>query len=138
MPDRLAEQAKILADRVSALSTAVDKLDRRTGRSEKTVALVVFGLLLDLALSLTVGIVLFQLNAANNEIRATQAREAQTRQEALCPLYGLILGSYNPNSRPEGEARDKYVQQFDIMRTAYAALDCTGPAGDLVPPRTPR
>lgn len=127
----LTAQAKVLADRVGGLSLAVEHLDRRTIRSEKVVAAVVVGLLLDLVLSVVVAVVLVQLNNSNAEITATQLREQHTRQDALCPLYSLILGSYRPESRPEGPDRQAYIDQFKVMREAYAALDCQTP---LVPP----
>lgn len=131
----LTAQARLLADRVSALSTAVETLDRRTNRGEKVVVAVVAALALTIILSVTVAIVLFQLQDNSERIAAAQEREAHTRQDALCPLYGLILGSFNPDSRPEGPAREQYIHQFDVMRQAYAALDCSGP---LVPPATRR
>lgn len=127
----LTAQARVLADRVGALSTAVEQLDRRTNRSEKVVIAVIIGLLLDLVLSVTVAVVLLQLRDNDAQIAATQEREQHTRQDALCPLYSLILGSYNPESRPEGPARQTYIDQFKVMREAYDALDCTAP---LIPP----
>jgi hypothetical protein len=135
MPERLTERAKVLADRVGALSDAVEHLDQRTNRGEKAVIGVVAGLVLSVALSVIVGIVLVKQQTITDQISVTQEREAHTRQDALCPLYSLILGSYNPNSRPEGDARQAYIDQFKVMRQAYDALDCTAP---LVPPPTPR
>lgn len=135
MPDRLLEQAKVLADRVGALSDAVALLDIRTNRSERVVIGVIIGLALTIVLAIALGIAFIQLHSNAATLAATQERELRTRQEALCPLYGLILGSFNPQSRPEGEAREKYIKQFEVMRTAYDVLDCAGP---LVPPPIPR
>jgi hypothetical protein len=131
----LTAQARVLADRVGGLSDAVEQLDRRTNRGEKVVIGVIVGLTLDLILSIVVGVVLIQLQGTTQIVSETQAREARTRQDSLCPLYRLILGTYNPDSRPEGDARQTYIDQFKIMREAYAALDCAGP---LVPPAAPR
>lgn len=135
MPDRLLEQARVLADRVGALSDAVELLDHRTNRSERFAIWATAVLALTIALSIALGVAFIQLHNNAENVAATQEREARTRQEALCPLYSLILGSYNPDSRPEGEARQKYIDQFAVMRTAYDSLDCTGP---LVPPPGPR
>jgi len=134
MPDRLIEQAKVLADRVGALSDAVEHLDRRTNRGERAVIWMAAGLGLVLILSIIVGIGFIQLRDNTVTVTDIQAREEHTRQDALCPLYSLILGSYRPESRPEGDARQTYIDQFKVMRQAYAALDCTTP---LVPPATP-
>lgn len=127
MSDDLAEQAKVLADRVGALSGAVEQLDQRTNRSEKVVIAVVAVLLLTLFLSIIVAFVLLQQRDTQHDVASAVARESKTRQEGLCPLYGLLLGTYKPESRPEGEARQLYMEQFDVMRTAYATLDCKGP-----------
>lgn len=121
----LAERANALADKVSGLSLAVTQIGRRTDRSEKLTLAVGLGLALDLVLS---GVVAFALNG----LYAVRDREDATRQQALCPLDSLILGSYAPDSRPEGEQRNKYVAAFGEMRVAYESLNCRG---DLVPPR---
>jgi hypothetical protein len=135
MPDRLLEQARVLADRVGALSHAVEKLDQRTNRSERAVVGVVLGLALTIMVAIALGIAFIQLSRNSEILAEAEARELRTREGALCPLYSLILGSYNPESRPEGEARQKYIDQFVVMRAAYDVLDCTGP---LVPPAAPR
>lgn len=135
MPDRLLEQAKVLADRVGGLSEAVEQLDRRTNRSEKVVIGVVVGLVLTIALAIALGIGFIQLRVTADDVAETEARETRTREETLCPFFSLVLGSYNPDSRPEGEARQIYVEQFEAMRLGYAALECTAP---LVPPASPR
>jgi hypothetical protein len=131
MPDRLLEQAKVLADRVGGLSAAVEQLDRRTNRSERVVIVVTIVLALTIITAIALGVAFIQLRANAEDVAVTQAREARTRQEALCPLYSLILGNFNPESRPEGPDREKYIEQFDVMRRAHRALDCAGP---LVPP----
>jgi hypothetical protein len=133
MTDDLVQQAKVLADRVGAFSVAVEQLDHRTNRSEKIVVVVVAVLVLTLLLALIVGAVLIQQRETQQDVTAAVARESKTRQEGLCPLYALLLGTYKPESRPEGEARQLYIEQFQIMRTAYATLDCKG---RVVPPAT--
>jgi hypothetical protein len=55
----------------------------------------------------------------------------RTTQQALCPVFALLIGGYNPDSRPAGAARDTYNQQFQLFSQAYAALDCNNP---IVPP----
>lgn len=58
------------------------------------------------------------------------------RLDALCPVLALTVGSYNPDSRPEGPARDAYIAAMDVMRHAYQDTACADVA-PLVPPRTP-
>jgi hypothetical protein len=121
----LAARANALAEKVGELSLAVAQIGRRTDRSEKLTLAVGLGLALDLVLSAIVAFALHSLYEVKD-------REDATRQQALCPLYSLILGSYAPNTRPAGEERDKYEAAFVEMGNAYASLNCRGP---LVPPR---
>lgn len=52
-------------------------------------------------------------------------------QESLCPVFALLIGGYNPESRPEGAARDAYNQQFAQFSASYQALTCRN---GIVPP----
>lgn len=131
----LVAQAQKLAETVGALVTAVDKLDERTNRSERIVIGVVFGVLLSVVLSIAVGLIVWTQINTNGRLQATIDREAATREQALCPLYSLIVGSYNPGSRAEGEDRQQYEATFQAMRDAYDSLDCPG---GVVPPAQPR
>lgn len=127
----LIEHAALLTDKVGGLSLAVEQLDRRTVRGERITMGVVFGLALDLILSVAVALVLTNLVSTNDRLQGAIDREAETRQGALCPLYSLVLGGYNPNSRPAGADRDSYNATFDVMRKSYDVLDCNTP---LTPP----
>jgi hypothetical protein len=62
-------------------------------------------------------------------------RQADTdsRIDGLCPLFALIIGGADPESRPEGPARDQYNATIRVITQAYSQLDCLDP---LVPPRT--
>lgn len=128
----LAQQAKVLADTVGSLALAVDQLDRRTNRSERMTIAVAFGLVIDLVLSIAVAVLIGNLFTINGQLQQSIAREATTRQQALCPLYGLLLGSYNPTSRAAGPDRDAYNKAFITLRDGYESLDCASP---IVPPR---
>lgn len=128
----LVTQAQALADTVGVLADAVDNLNRRTGKTERTTIFVVLGLAVDLVLSVAVAVLVSSQISVSGDVQAAIAREASTRQDALCPLYGLLLGSYNPTSRAEGTARDQYNEAFRVMRGAYDSLDCATP---VVPPR---
>jgi hypothetical protein len=128
----LATQAQALADTVGVLATAVDNLNQRTGKTERTTIFVVVGLVIDLVLSVAVAVLVSSQVSASTDLQSAVARETSTRQDALCPLYGLLLGSSNPTSRAEGSARDQYDEAFRVMRRAYDTLDCANP---VVPPR---
>lgn len=128
----LAIQAKALADTVGVLAEAVDNLNRRTNKTERNTILVALGLGVDLVLSIAVAVLVTSQISVAGDLQSAIARETSTRQDALCPLYGLLLGSYNPTSRAEGAARDQYNKAFQVMQAAYNSLDCATP---VVPPR---
>lgn len=128
----LVTQAQALADTVGVLASAVDNLNKRTGKTERTTIFVALGLAVDLVLSVAVAVLVWSQISVYGDVQTAIARESSTRQEALCPLYGLLLGSYNPASRAEGTARDQYNEAFRVMRIAYDTLDCVNP---VVPPR---
>lgn len=122
----LAEQAQVLSEQVQDLAVSTTRLANRTTRAERVTAIVVIGLILDIILSVAVGFALLGQVQTNTALQAAVDREAQTRQVALCPVYGLVLGGYNPNSRAAGPDRDAYIASFKVMTKAYESLDCTG------------
>lgn len=128
----LTEQAKVLTDKVGSLTLAVEHLDRRTNRTERVQMWVVFGLLLDLVLSVAVALVVTNQFSQAADLRHAVERERVTREQGLCPLYALLVGSYNPSSRTPGPDRDNYTKAFQTMRDAYEALECKQAP---VPPR---
>lgn len=131
----LVTQAAALTEKMGVLTDAVVELDRRSNRNQRVVIGVVFGLLVDLVLSVAVVLTLASQISTNDRLQSTINREAATREQALCPLYSLIVGSYNPTSRAAGEDRERYEATFQAMRTAYDSLDCPG---QPVPPAQPR
>lgn len=133
MTGPLTEQARLLGERIAGLSLAVEQLDRRTNRSEKITIGVVFGLILDLILSVAVALVLGAQFSTNAKLEDANTRLEATVTEGICPVYGLVLGSYNPLTRKEGAERDAYVQSFKVMNEAYKSLKC--PTA-IVPPRS--
>lgn len=58
-------------------------------------------------------------------------QQDRTTQQAFCPVFGLLLGGYNPESRPPGPDRDAYNATFATFTTSYQALECDSP---IVPP----
>lgn len=124
--DRLAGDVAGLSERVDKLSLSLDQLGRRTSRTERLTTRNALVAALLVAALLIVGWVAYgQQQTAN--------RLGDVTQLSLCPVFKLVLGGYDPQSRPAGDARAQYEQQFSVMRDAYARLQCTG---ELVPPRT--
>ena len=124
--EELKRQTRLLDDDVKNLTGKVSRLGDRLNKVDRDKRWLIAGLLLIVALVALVAFVAFR---AENTARETDA----LRGDVLCPLYGLILGGYDPNSRPEGDARRKYEETFAVIRQGYGVLRCTNP---LVPPRT--
>lgn len=131
--ERLASRADLLGEKVDSLTYEVSHLNRRQGRTERLSVRTASVLALLIVLAMLVGVLAWQQWVTRDQVAQLVQREVKTRDEALCPLAALLLGTYDPSSRPEGPARDKYEENFRIQRSAYAALNCTNP---VVPPRT--
>jgi hypothetical protein len=97
----------------------------RNNRSRRWIVASLAALLLLLA---GVGFVAFQS-------AQTARAQAELRSDVLCPLYGIFLGSYDPGSRPEGDARRKYDDAYQQIRQGWQIMRCAGTA-PIVPPRT--
>lgn len=121
----LARSADDLREEVGRLRLAVEQLDVRTSRAE-----LVSGRAAGAAASLLILLALMGWVVWQQYQTAT--RLESLTQRALCPVFALVVGGYDPSTRPEGEARERYSENFDVMRGAYDELRCAAP---LVPPR---
>ncbi|QJY46643.1 hypothetical protein [Pseudonocardia broussonetiae] len=124
--DELKARAKALGDDVEALTESVDRLAERQTKTEQNNRALVVALLLVVALGGFVGYVAFRAERAIDDGIAV-------RQDVLCPVFDLVVGGYDPESRPAGPARETYIENQRVMREARDSLDCRG---DLVPRRT--
>lgn len=152
----LAEQVQVLAGQVEELTDSNEALAESNDYREKVVRWLkwVTWVHVVFTLGLTTGgwfIGSTQRDIQDNqdEIKATNARLEATnaRLEAAiarleisvgesCSFYGLIIGSYRPESRPPGQDRETYEDNFDRMRLSFQRLKCD--PGSIVPPAIPR
>ena len=123
MIDDLGSRAEQLRTEVAGLRADVQSLRDRTVRGEKR--------LVHLALA----VVLVLLLAGATAVTAYRGLATDRRLDAFCPVLALVVGGYDPSTRPAGPARDKYEASFAVMRQAYAELGCDR-SSPLVPPRT--
>lgn len=152
----LTEEVSLLRRAVTAFNESLKAILARTEDAEKSISRsktaikwtkVVAYFDLFLTVVLLVGGFLFK--NAQDEIQETNARleATNTRLEAAiarleisvgesCSFYGLIIGSYRPESRPPGQDRATYESNFEIMRRSYRVLNCD--PNSIVPPATPR
>lgn len=127
--DELKRQTRELDDDVKRLTQEVHRLNRRVDRTDRDKRWLVVGLLL------VVGMVALVAYAAW-QAQITAARQDELRNDVLCPLYGIFLGSYDPKTRdknPDPMARQKYEDTFVQIRSGWNLMQCTTP---IVPPRS--
>lgn len=137
----LAVIAAKLGAKVDRLTDAVDRLDKRyavlesrTGTVERRSARTVAGALLVVAALVIGGLLGYSQVVTSDRLSTVVEDQRRVTQEVLCPLFALVLGGYDPDSRPAGAARDQYVQAFGEFSRLYTKLQCTAPT---VPPREP-
>lgn len=125
-PERLGAQAGALAeavtglrrtvteltDRLAAQESVVDRQTRRIARQRAAIWVVAVLLLVVLGGGLLVGKQV-QLTAAQN----------RTTDEVLCPLLGLFLASYRPETQPP-DRLDFYERAFTELRRMHGVLSC--------------
>jgi hypothetical protein len=141
--DRLDQHVEILGSKIdqnteglAAAVLALSQMNTRQDRTERNSRWVLAGAVLLLGAFLVLGWVTWQQHQTSQRLSAVVDR-------SLCPLYGLIVGSYNPETRQlntdgtfEGSDRQKYIQSYQDpnvgMFAAADALECKG--NILVPP----
>lgn len=123
---RLNEQLKESSKRLDALAKRNVALGSRSRTHSWWILGTAAGLLLDVILT-------FVLFVFFDRQQETSARLERSIGES-CAFYALILGSYRPESRPEGPARAEYEASFVRMRRSYDVLECVDP---IVPPAIP-
>jgi hypothetical protein len=125
--DRLTETLKELGER----QTRTERLSTRTAVAAViAIAILAGGSWLGYRQVVTSG----QLSMVVGEQQQTAEDQRRVTEDALCPVFALLIGGYDPSSRPEGPAREQYERTFQTFRTSYDALRCTT---QFVPPRTP-
>ena len=123
---QLDQDVRTLNDTTEANTAALDRVHQRLDRSDKDRRKFVTALI---ALALLAGFLGVEAMRLEGSIRD----QTQVREQVLCPLYSIFLGAYDPQSRPEGEARKRYEETYVEIRRGYQVLRCTNP---IVPPRT--
>lgn len=121
-------EADALADRVTTLTDEVVGL-REDAAGIRAQLATARGRILWVALIAVVALGL----AAGVAITAFRGAATDRRVDAICPVLALVVGGFDPSSRPAGSAREAYIANLTVMHQAYVDLGCTTP---LVPPRT--
>lgn len=114
----LADRVERLGDKVEANSKKVDansaKVDKNTHRTRIKIRWIIALVVFDLILSGAVTVGYFKIREIVNN--------------AICPLFSIFVGSYDPESRAPGPGRDVYEDNFRKIRVIYYdVLTCTTP-----------
>jgi hypothetical protein len=135
-PDRLARLADNVAASVAAYSELAEAsgdqfvtLARRDRTNRRLIWVMAVSIVLDIALSVVLGLSLIQVADNDHQISQLTNRldtaQTTTRQKSLCPLYGVLLAAKNEKSRaafPQGPAA--YDNTFKVIQDGYDALSC--------------
>lgn len=110
----------------------LDALSKRADRQRAWTAATALGLMADMALTVFMFVSFNHQATTNTQLAALIEQQAATSarlngvvNDALCPLYKLIVDSYNPNSlaaKTQGIAQ--YNASFNEIRNQYRALNC--------------
>jgi hypothetical protein len=130
----LVATATVLGGKVDRLTEAVQDLNERTTSVERRSVRQAIAAVLAIAVIVFIGWLAYTQVATNERVRDVIVEQERQRADALCPVFALLLGGYDPSSRAPGEAQRAYEETFAEYRRLYATNACTTP---LVPPRVP-
>lgn len=119
-PD-LPATARAVASSIEALTEQVETLNTRIRRNRRNIGILAASLALDLLLTIGAGLLYSQLRTEQDRIDVVQ-------EQALCPLYDLLISSESQAGRdryPRGAAA--YDQAFVTLRQSASALQCGVP-----------
>lgn len=121
----LTQIGTVLADKVHGLAGKVDennqavaansrKVDENTRKTRIKIRWLIGLVILDLVLSAAVFWSYITIRRVVND--------------ALCPMFSIFVGSYDPESRAPGPGRDVYEDNFRKIRVIYYdVLTCSQP-----------
>ncbi len=134
--DELKRQTRELDGDVKQLTGEVHRLNDRADRTDRDKKWLIVGLLLVVGLVALVAFVAVRAQQASDVAQRSSDEQSHLRNDVLCPLYSMFLGSYDPKTRdknPDPAARQKYEDAFVKIREGWNVMQCTDP---LVPPRS--
>ena len=123
-----------LGDKIEANTLALNQVNDRQDRSERKGRVLAMVAVALLGGFLLLGWVAYQGYRTDRQVTSVV-------QGSLCPVFALVVGGYDPDSRPlnpdgsyEGSPRQAYIDNHLVMKDAYARLECRDT--ELVPPRS--
>ena len=131
---QLDGHVRALGDKIEANTLALNQVNERQDRSERKGRVLAMVAVALLGGFLLLGWVAWQQHRTDEQV-------SRVVQGSLCPVFALVVGGYDPNSRPlnadgsyEGSPRQAYIDNHLVMSQAYDQLRCQNTT--LVPPRS--
>lgn len=120
-------------DEISTLSTSVDKMAKTQANQIRRVrvlaTIAISGFVIDITLTVLGFILLINTHTNADHIRQQQVSisNIQTRvsSDAFCPLYDLLLDSYDPTNPVAKADPAAYENTIRVIERGARALDCT-------------
>jgi hypothetical protein len=137
---QLDADVKDLHESTDKNTAALDRVHERLDRGDRDRKLMVAAMIA--AVLVIFGVAFVAVRAENTAHETAQIAQEQQiiRNQVLCPILARSVGAYEPDTRqlnPDGSypgsARDRYVENWKLLKAKYDLLRCTDP---LVPPRT--
>lgn len=134
---RVSDSAGFLVEELKALRTQLAVTEQRRRRGAFALVVVSMGFALDIALTVTMTLVVIGLVHTNHSVQqslaqnyVTASQQAQTRVRVLCPLYEVLLAASAvppPPSQATAASRDQYAKAVKTIRDGYTTLGCQPP-----------
>jgi hypothetical protein len=124
----MSDPSKAIADGAESLESAVNNLTKEVARqnsraraNRRLIWMVALGLAINACVVSLVVLLTNNVRSNSNRVREVQER---TSNQVLCPLYELILQSYNPKSPTALKDPENYAHSFQVIREGYKTLEC--------------
>lgn len=124
MPDPsevIAAGAEALERSVRDLTAEMKVQNQRGKANRRWIYVVVLGLIIN---AVIIGIMIAVIDGVQSNSDRIEQVQTRTSNNVLCPLYALILQSYNPNGPTAKVDPAGYEKTFQIIRTGYTTLEC--------------
>jgi hypothetical protein len=135
-PDRLTRLSELAMEIMEELEHLAQdsgnqfvSLAKRAQTNRRLITVTIISLIVDVVLSVFLGLGLYQVRANEHDISALTTRldvsQTVQRQKALCPLYQLFLDMKTPAGRAAAPDPVKYDHSFQVIQDGYDALSCS-------------
>lgn len=117
-----------LTNKIEATETQIERNESKIETEKGWRKLLLIVLVVQIVFSILLGITAYQGYQSNKRLNTAVRNVGTIQHQALCPLFGIFIGVYDPESQPAAQ-RDDYIRNFQKIFSIVDVLDCT--KGDL-------